>query len=143
MVELESCLRRKTEEVVAKVMDGEAIIINLATGVYYSLDNAGAAMWSLIDEGWRLRDVADAIAARYDVPAEHASVDVLQLATALRQEEIVDLATASDSTARTPVVTSSPRLSYASPALHAYRDMEDLLALDPPTPSLSDIPWKA
>lgn len=143
MLELESCLRRKTEEVVAKVMDGEAIIINLATGVYYSLDDAGAAMWSLIEEGWRLRDIADAIAAQYDVPTEQAAGDVLDLASALLQEDIVEVAHADGSTAHTSAPHANPRLSYTAPALHAYRDMEDLLALDPPTPSLSDIPWKA
>ena len=34
--------RVNTEEVAAKVIDGEAIIINLTTGVYYSMDGVGA-----------------------------------------------------------------------------------------------------
>ena len=34
------------------------------------------------------------------------------------------------------------KLPYKSPQLHIYTDMEDLLALDPPTPGFADIPWK-
>ena len=33
-------------EVAAKVMDGEAILINLANGMYYSMDGAGGFLWT-------------------------------------------------------------------------------------------------
>jgi hypothetical protein len=32
--------------------------------------------------------------------------------------------------------------SYEPPQLNIYRDMGDLLALDPPTPGLEATPWK-
>ena len=32
--------------------------------------------------------------------------------------------------------------AYESPKLNIYRDMGDLLALDPPTPGLEATPWK-
>jgi hypothetical protein len=35
------------------------------------------------------------------------------------------------------------KLPYEAPVLNIYRDMGDLLALDPPTPGLYDIAWKA
>jgi hypothetical protein len=142
MVELESRLRRKSEEVVAKVMDGEAIIINLATGVYYSLDHAGVAMWERMEAGWRLDEIAAAIAVRYEVSPEHARRDVQQLAAELLHEDIVAPLDAADAPGGADEATSTPKLPYTPPTLHAYRDMEDLLALDPPTPSLTDIPWK-
>jgi len=34
------------------------------------------------------------------------------------------------------------RLPYESPMLTTYRDMADLLALDPPMPRLEDIVWE-
>lgn len=141
MLDEQSRLRRKSEEVVAKVMDGEAIIINLATGVYYSLDNAGAAMWEMIEAGCRLDTIAAAIAARYEVASERAREDVLRLGHDLLREDLVDLSDGEAPPA--PAVSGVTALAYTAPTLHAYRDMEDLLALDPPTPSLSEIPWKA
>jgi len=36
---------------------------------------------------------------------------------------------------------SEQRLAYESPQLNIYRDMGDLLALDPPMPELAASPW--
>lgn len=143
MLDLHDRLRRKDEEVVAKVMDGEAIIINLSNGIYYSLDNVGAAIWDMIEGGWRLDEIVTAIASRYDVAGPRAEHDVLRLVTELLGEDVVVIAEPNGASSHQPAASVAQKLPYASPELHAYRDMEDLLALDPPTPSLADIPWKA
>jgi len=142
MLELHDRLRRKDEEVIAKVMDGEAVIINLANGLYYSIDRAGGPMWEMIEAGRRLDEIVASITARYDVAAARAETDVLRLANDLLREGLVALDGHGEPPppAVDPVVES--RLPYESPQLTAYRDMEDLLALDPPTPGLQDIPWK-
>src|SRR3970040_1383693 len=57
------------EEVAAKVIDGEAIIINLTTGVYYSLDPTGSEVWSLLEAGHDLDAIAGHLGGRYDVSA--------------------------------------------------------------------------
>ena len=142
MLALQDRLRRKDEEVIAKIMDGEAVIINLSNGLYYSIDRAGGSMWEMIEAGHRLDEVAATIAARYDVSAARAETDVLGLANDLLREGLVAL----DGHEGPPPAAVEPveqhKLPYESPQLTAYRDMEDLLALDPPTPGLQDIPWK-
>jgi len=42
-------LMPKSDQIAAKVMDGEAVIIDLASGVYYSMDGVGGLIWSLIE----------------------------------------------------------------------------------------------
>ena len=37
---------------------------------------------------------------------------------------------------------SEQKLAYESPQLKIYRDLGDLLALDPPIPGLEDTPWR-
>src|SRR5215475_8046989 len=91
MLALQDRLRRKDEEVIAKIMDGEAVIINLSNGLYYSIDRAGGTMWEMIDAGYRLEEIAVAIAARYDVTGNRAEIDVLRLATELLREGLVAL----------------------------------------------------
>ena len=137
-----SRLRRKDEEVVAKVMDGEAVIINLANGMYYSLDNAGGLVWALIEDGCRMDEIAAEIAARYDVASAQAQDDVLLLASHLLREELVAIDEREGPALRAAPASEPHKLPYESLQLHAFSDMEDLLALDPPTPSLADIPWK-
>lgn len=135
-------VRRKDEEVVAKIMDGEAVIINLANGMYYSLDNVGGLVWALIEDGCRMDEIAAAINARYEVASARAQEDVLLLASRLLQEGLVAIDEQEDRPLRSAPASVAHKLPYASPLLNAYSDMEDLLALDPPTPGLADIPWK-
>lgn len=130
------------QEIAAKVIDGEAIIINLATGNYYSMDNVGAFTWEKLAGGQSLQEVATAIAAHYEVLYAQALADVERLTTELLQESLL---TESDTErAVEPLVAteSQQRLPYAPPVLNIYRDMGDLLALDPPTPGLQDVAWK-
>lgn len=141
-VTAESRLRRKDEEVVAKVMDGEAVIINLANGMYYSLDNVGGLIWALTEDGCCMGEIAATIAARYQVSLAQAQDDVLQLAAHLLREDLVAIDERRDEAQRSAPAAEARKLPYEAPQLHAYSDMEELLALDPPMPGFADIPWK-
>ena len=44
MLMLKHRMQPNKEEVAAKVMDGEAILINLSNGIYYSMDKVGAVV---------------------------------------------------------------------------------------------------
>src|SRR5215510_11576973 len=80
------------EEVAAKVIDGEAIIINLANGIYYSMDKVGGLIWEMLAETHSLEEVTTALTARYDVSSEQAQADVERLAAELVQENLLLLA---------------------------------------------------
>ncbi len=54
-------------EVAAKVIDGEAIIINLTKGTYYSLEGVGGAAWSMLAAGHSLDEAAQTLAKHYSV----------------------------------------------------------------------------
>lgn len=141
MLRTEHRLHPRGEEVIAKVMDGEAVIINLANGKYYSLEKVGGAIWEMIEEGCGLGEIVDRLVARYDVPPAQAESDVLRLADELVKEDLVIADEQAPST-RQPAAASGQRLPYEVPQLDVYTDMEELLALDPPTPGLADLQWK-
>ena len=87
--EIPERLTPKSQQVAAKVVDGEAVIINLANGVYYSMDKAGGLIWSMIEQAQSLDAIADAVAAAYDVSSVRAREDVEQLAAQLVSEDLV------------------------------------------------------
>ena len=142
MPEIPDRLAPKSQQVAAKVMDGEAVIINLANGVYYSMDKAGGLIWSMIEQARSLDAIADAVAAAYDVPPVRAREDVEQLAAQLVAEDLV--VAAGDEVPAEGADPAPPpqKLPYETPKLNVYRDMEELLALDPPMPGLQETPWK-
>ena len=135
-------LRPNEAQVAAKVLDGEAIIINLSNGTYYSMDKVGGLIWEMIERRQGLETTVAAITARYEVSPEQAQADVQRLAGELIQEDLVIVSDEPASPAERQESVAGRRLPYEPPRLNIYRDMSDLLALDPPMPSLEEIPWK-
>jgi len=142
MLTPQSRLRPNEQEVAAKVIDGEAIIINLANGIYYSMDKVGGLIWDMLAAAHSLEEVITAILARYDVSREQAQADVERLAAELVQENLLLATTDRVGPQTMAEQESQQKIPYEMPALNIYRDMGDLLALDPPTPGLQDITWK-
>lgn len=142
MIDLKQRLEPLTEEVAAKVIDGEAILINLATGVYYSMDKVGALIWQMIADNHTLEQTVSAVLQRYDVSVDRASDDVRRVAGELLEEKLVRLVEQKAVVEALPPDSATGKEPYEPPALNIYRDMGDLLALDPPTPGLDTFNWK-
>jgi hypothetical protein len=142
MLDPQSRLCPNREEVAAKVMDGEAIMINLSNGTYYSMDGVGGLIWDLIAREHTLGDIVSAISVHYDASSEQVWADLQRLADELLQEELVRVAAGSVSRGGDAApVAPDRRQPYASPVLNVYRDMAELLALDPPMPGLGPSTW--
>jgi len=142
MLNTHHCFLPRNEEVAAKVIDGEAIIINLANGVYYSMDKVGAFVWDLLQARYTLEEVIAAVTTRYDVSREQAESNVSELVHELVQENLVVASENGVSGAAQRQIEEQEKVPYEIPKLNIYRDMGDLLALDPPVPGLGDTPWK-
>lgn len=141
MISLNNHLCPNKEEITAKIIDGEAIIINISTGVYYSMDNVGAALWNMIEKEYTLQECITEIVNQYDVTNETAKTDAERLASDLLKENLVATLDNENHHGAKPELVQNPKSPYESPKLNIYRDMEELLALDPPTPGLEKIVW--
>ena len=135
-------LQPNDKEVAAKVIDGEAILINLSNGIYYSMDKVGGWIWEMIDAKSSLDEIVGSIHARYDVTREQAEADVERLTKELVHENLVSEADSEAPASNRVEYNSEQRLVYESPQLNIYRDMGDLLAMDPPVPGLAEMNWK-
>lgn len=133
-------VRVNDDEVASTVLDGEAIVINLSTGVYYSLRGAGAALWELLAAGHPVEAAAAHVAAVSGVSPDRVTSDARGLVARLIEEHLVSPA---EDGAEPAAIALEARwlLPYAAPVLETYSDMADLLALDPPMPGLGKIPW--
>ncbi|MDQ6828635.1 MAG: PqqD family protein [Gemmatimonadota bacterium] len=135
--------RANDEECAAKVIDGEAMIINLLNGTYYSLDKTGGAIWELVADGLTMPEIVSSITERYAVDDDRARADAERLIAELLSERLLVPLNGSAPAPRAPAVSTNDasRLAYEAPSLTTYKDMADLLALDPPMPQLGDIVW--
>jgi hypothetical protein len=69
---------RIPEEVVFRELDGEAVILNLDTGIYFGLDAVGTRIWRLIEERKSLRMVLDTLVDEYEAPPDRLQRDLLE-----------------------------------------------------------------
>ncbi|HEX3175482.1 MAG TPA: PqqD family protein [Methylomirabilota bacterium] len=138
MDQLPGTLDVNRDDVAAKIIDGEAIIIRLSDGTYYSMDHVGASVWSLLEAHGDRAATGRTIAAWYRVPPERVQEDVDALVRELFAEGLVVAAPARAVSGGGPA--APPHVGpYASPRLNIHRDMGNLLALDPPTPGIDDL----
>jgi coenzyme PQQ synthesis protein D (PqqD) len=68
---------------------GEAAILNLASGIYYSLDEIGATIWRFVQEPKTVADIEAFVLSQYDVDADRCAGDVTAPVDALHAEGLV------------------------------------------------------
>lgn len=125
------------DKIAAETLDDETIVLDLANGTYYSLAGAASDIWLLAAMGATVGESVEVLVERYAVDAETAATDVESLWSDLRAASLLEVA---DRTGPPDVSLDPPGGAYETPALVAYNDMADLLALDPPMPGLSGMP---
>jgi len=140
MLNLEDRVCSKDQQVAAKVMDGEAILINLSNGLYYSMGGIGGFVWALIENRHSLNEIADALADQFGADREQTIADVQELAAALLAEDLIAVCDGDAATGSVSADTANLPDDYAAPKLQKYDDMADMFALDPPLPGLADAP---
>lgn len=63
-------------EVNARVLESEAVLLNVQTGAYFGLNKVGTHIWQLYGEGKSLSEVIDGVCQRFEVTRERAEADV-------------------------------------------------------------------
>ena len=120
-------LRLNSPAVITESIDGEALVVNLESGCYYSLRGPAEEIWTLLLAGATAEEAAAAIAPAYSVGPETAGAGVDALLEQLLADALVvhreDLARDDAPTLRGG--------AWTQPALEKYTDMQELLALDP------------
>jgi hypothetical protein len=58
---------------------GDVVVLNVADGFYYGLNEVAATVWQLLQEPRTVRQIRDALMAEYEVEAEQCERDLLVL----------------------------------------------------------------
>jgi hypothetical protein len=60
-------------------LEGDVVLLNSHTGLYYGLEGVGARVWSLIQEPRSVGEIRDALVQEFDVEPERCEQDLLHL----------------------------------------------------------------
>lgn len=125
----------KKPDVIHEIIDGEAVIVNMTNGKYYSTDKSGAFIWSLIDKGLPVNQMIHTVANQYHTGnVELIEKGVEQIIEQLLKENLIIPALSENASPPANLnleVHPREKLPFEEPVLHHYTDMEDLLLLDP------------
>jgi hypothetical protein len=126
-------IRVNAPQVIHESIDGEVIIINLASGNYYSTKGSGAEAWGVVQQspGLTSHDLVTALAVHFGVPASDMETAVAAFVGELRAEGLVVDAADAPVVAVAPVAAEGVTQTFAPPLLEKYTDMQDLVLLDP------------
>lgn len=80
---------RASDDVVFREVYGEAVILNLVTGIYFGLDSVGTRIWQLIEEHHQLSMVLTQLGLEYEASEENLERDLLRLVTELKEKGLV------------------------------------------------------
>lgn len=70
---------------------GEAVILDLTSGVYYGLNEVGAKIWNLIQQPCTIQDIQHSLLQEYDVAPEICVQDLLQILQELQAAGLVNI----------------------------------------------------
>ena len=80
---------RIQDDVLFQELQGEAVLLNLKTGVYLGLNPIGTRMWQLLQEDGALNRVLEVMLQEYDVTQEKLAQDLLDLVGQMEQQGLL------------------------------------------------------
>lgn len=134
-MQLSTRFRINDPKVIQETIEGEAVIVNLVSGNYYSLDKVGADIWGNLENGKSLEEILELIPRIYKGDPAVMESSVKSLIDNLVQEDLIvpDATIPDGGTQSSSAGTAEGEAmgDFEAPVLKKYSDMQDLLLLDP------------
>jgi hypothetical protein len=79
-------------EVVFKELGGEGVLLDLASGIYFGLDETSTRLWLLLQMDGSLRNVFDQMIEEFEVDPDRLERDLLQFVADLTRRNLASFA---------------------------------------------------
>ena len=76
-------------DAVFRELDGEGVVLDLRSGLYFGLNEVGARIWCLIEQHGEVGRILAALADEFDAPEARLRQDLLALIEQLREKGLV------------------------------------------------------
>lgn len=76
-------------DVVFRELEGESVLLNLETGIYFGLNTTGTRMWRLIEEHHLLEPVLAALEREFDAPRPRLETELLAWVSQLEDKGLL------------------------------------------------------
>jgi hypothetical protein len=88
MMELDTVPQR-SGRAVAQELDGDLVLVQVDTGMYYTLNEVGSRVWALCDGSHTVAQVVSQVCDEFDAPPADVEADVVELVDQLTSEKLL------------------------------------------------------
>ncbi len=85
----ESSVVVTAEDQISSDLGGEAVILNMKTGIYHGLNEVGARVWDLIEQPKTVKEIKQVLLEEYEVEAEACTNDLFSLMNNLKTAGLI------------------------------------------------------
>jgi Coenzyme PQQ synthesis protein D (PqqD) len=124
--------RVNAPQVISETVGGETIIVNLATGHYFSLQGTAVDIWQGVERGEAAESIVLELEQRYEAGDGEIGAAVQKLLDDFAAAELL----VADANGAGTVATASSqdvgeRVPFVAPSVSTFTDMQDIILLDP------------
>ncbi len=76
---------------VSTLLEGQAVILNLKSGMYFGLSAVGARIWALIEKPVAVIDIYNTILTEYEVDAARCEKDILAVLKDMERAGVIEV----------------------------------------------------
>ena len=87
-LDINSRLTRNPELITAD-MDGDTVMMNIANGKYFGINEVGSRVWELLESPVSVADLCRHIAAEFEVDDSRCRSDLLKLLAEMLEHDVV------------------------------------------------------
>ncbi|MDC7223196.1 MAG: PqqD family protein [Spirochaetales bacterium] len=82
---------KAAEDVISTEMDGEAVLMHVPKGKYFSLNETGSLVWTMLERGpASLQEMADAVLAEFEVEEDRCIRDLTKLVKLMMKKGVLE-----------------------------------------------------
>ena len=124
----------------------EVVIINLKSGVYFSLLGVARSIWTLVGREPNLNEVVEGVSREYEGDPPTMGASVGDFLDELVQEELINIFQRDDAGGKgggsegNTGLAGTERIPFQQPVMARHEDQQELLLLDP-IHEVSDLGW--
>jgi hypothetical protein len=124
--------RVNSPHVISETVGGETIIVNLASGHYFSLQGTAVDVWQGVERGDASESIVLELEQRYEAGDGEIGASVQKLLDDfVAAELLVAEANGAGSVSAAPSQNAGGRTPFVAPSFTTFTDMQDIILLDP------------
>jgi hypothetical protein len=81
----------RTQEILASEMGKETVMLDIAKGAYFGMDEIGSTIWDMIESPVRISDLCATLQSQFDVAAQDCQRDVLEFLNQLKEQGLLNV----------------------------------------------------